>query len=139
MEFDQMGPGQLEVHGKWPELRGQHCDACIAEEYWFEGTLEVPANVVWLRAGATWHRLVIDCGIVFWSTRVAGPEAYEMPELRAEVRLRDLGRELAMAGETIEEIAGAPASGGVDVWIVFRSGRRVTFRDRDDHTTWLVC
>jgi hypothetical protein len=133
-----MESGDLEVHGEWPHRRGQTCDACIAEEYWHEGTLDVPANVVWLRTGVTWHRLAIDCGVVFWRTADAGPKAYEMPELCGEVRLRDIGRELGLTGETIDEIAGAPAVGGADVWIGFRSGLRVTFRDRDDHTTYFT-
>jgi len=134
----EMEPSGLEVHGEWPRLRGLSCDACIAEEYWHESQLDQPANVVWLRTGGTWHRLAIDFGVVFWRSADAGPEAYEMPDLRGEVRLRDIGRELGVSGETIDEVGGTPALGGADVWVHFRSGLRVTFRNRDDHTTYFT-
>jgi len=129
---------KLEVHGAWPCLDGKVCEALIAEQFWHDGALRQPANVVWLRASSAWHRLAIDCGVVFWRRDDTGPEPYAMGELGGEVRLEDLARGLGLHGEVIDEIAGAQAPDGADLWIRFRSGRQVTFRDRADHTTYHV-
>lgn len=134
--MDDMDRAVLEVHGEWPQLAGSRCDAVIAEQYWHDGELSEPANVIWLRADSAWHRLVIDCGVVFWRSADVGPEAYGMSGLGGAVRLEDVGRELDLAGEIIDGITGVAVPGGADVWIGFRSGRRITFRNRDDHTTY---
>jgi hypothetical protein len=131
-----MDASDLEVHGEWPRLRGQVCDALIADQYWHEGKLCEPANVVWLQVGPIWHRLVIDCGVVFWRRSDAGPAPYEMPELGAEVRLKDIGHETGLIGGLIDDVVGIAIPGGAEVRIALRSGPTLTFRNLDDHTVY---
>lgn len=131
-----MDSRDLDVDGEWPRLDGRACECLVAEEYWHQGQLDEPANVVWLRSGGTWHRLTIDCGIVFWRAADHGPSACSMSELGAEVRLRDLGRELSLIGKAIAKIGGNAIPRGAEVWVQFQAGPRITFRNLDDRTIY---
>ena len=131
-----MDSPDLEVIGEWPRLAGSRCDSILVEQYWHEGKLCEPANVVWLHVGATWHRLTIDGGVVFWRKSDAGPAPYKMPELDAEVRLKDIGQETGMLGGLIDDVVGSAIPGGAEVSIVVTSGPRLTFRNLDDRTVY---
>ena len=131
-----MDSSELAVQGEWPRLQGHACDALVVEEYWHEGLLDAPANVVWLRSGPNWHRLVIDCGVVFWRRSGPGPTAYSMPELQADVRLKDIGDELGLLGKPIDDVGGVPIPGGAEVWIQLQAGPRITFRNLNDRTIY---
>ena len=131
-----MDSRDLQVMGEWTQLAGSRCDSLLVEQYWHEGRLCEPANVVWLHVGATWHRLTIDCGVVFWRKSDAGPAPHEMPELDAEVRLKDIGHETGLIGGLIDGVVGSAIPGGAEVSIVLRSGQTLTFRNLDDHTAY---
>ena len=127
---------ELEVNGEPPPLDGRVCEGLIAEEYWHNGVIDEPANVVWLRFNRTWHRLYFDCGIVFWRTAVDEPRPYTMPELHAEVKLADLGKMLGIAGDILRHYEMRPVSAGSEVQFSFESGRVVVFKNVDDRTTY---
>ncbi len=135
----QMHPSQLEVEGEWPALGGASCDRLIVEEYCHAGELCDAANVVWLRVGASWYRLTIDCGIVIWRRSDEGPAGYLMPELEAEARLRDLGNELGLDGKALDDVVGAATPEAVEVCFSFRGGPQLTFRQVADRTIYYTC
>ena len=126
---------ELEIQGQPPALDLVEIDALICEQYWYRGELNVPANVVHIRVGPTWHRLCFDCGIIFWRTSSGAPVPYAMPELDAEVRLDDIGSRLGVAGEVIETYEASAIEGGSQVAFLFAGDRQIVFKNIDDLTT----
>ena len=125
---------ELEVHGTAPELASLRCDELLCEQYWHRGTLEDPANVVYLRFGSRWHRLTFDHGIVFWRTPSKRPAPYTMPELEAEAKIDNLGTRLGVAGRVLDSYEARAVPGGSEVEFRFEGGVQVLFRNVADHT-----
>lgn len=131
-----MDPSGVETIGEQPRLAGCVLDALVVEEYWHAGALDIPANVIWLRVDAKWHRLCIDCGVVFWRRDDLGPKPYDKPDSYGSVRLTDLGQSLGLAGEAIASIEARSIHPRVEVIVRFASGKVIGFRDADDRTTY---
>lgn len=127
----------VEIIGRPPQLEGTVCQALLCEQYWHGGELVTPANVIWVSAGAAWHRLTFDLGIVFWRSESEAPRDYEMPGLKAEARLDDLGARLGLAGSRILSCSTRPIARGSEVVFTFEGGRTVAFRNVDDMTTYV--
>ena len=128
---------ELEVIGEAPSLDHVICDALVCEQYWHQGNLDSPANVIYLKAGRTWHRLTFDCGIIFWRTQPDPPEPHTMPELEAEAKLDDLGVRLNLAGCSLAGYEASAIPGGSQVRFQFNDGRELTFKNVDDATSIL--
>ena len=116
-------------------MAGRPCRELVVEEYWHDGQVACPANVVWCHDGTGWHRLFFDCGVVFWRRSDRGPVAYDMPESHGRVALLDLGRSLGLAGRIIARVVTRPIDGGTEVVLGFDFGAVLHFRDVDDRTT----
>ena len=124
--------------GEAPDLNGQVCESLLAEEYWYEGELSSPANVVWIRISNAWHRLAIDNGVIFWRRSADSPKEYTMPELNAEVRIADIGKALRLTGELMVGYNARRISGGSEIEFGFGTGKRLLFRNVDDQTDYFV-
>ena len=57
---------EVEVNGYWPKIKRQTLQEMIVQQFWYEGVLEEPANVVYLKVNNGWFRLYFDYGIVLW-------------------------------------------------------------------------
>jgi hypothetical protein len=125
---------ELEVHGTPPELASLACDELLCEQYWHEGSLEEPANVIFLRFASDWHRLCFDHGIVFWRTQSERPAPYAMPSLESETRIDDLGARLGVAGRVLNSYEARAVPGGSEIEFRFAGGVNVLFRNVGDHT-----
>ena len=126
----------LEVIGTQPSIEGQVCEELLVEEYWHDGNLIEPSNVVHLRFTGVWHRLTIDCGTVFWRVSQETPLPYAMLELQAEVRIVDLGAYCYnVRGVRLDRIETTVIKGGSEVAFHFSGNTTVRFRNVDDVTT----
>jgi hypothetical protein len=103
---------ELQISGEPPTLENVRCDALVCEQYWYQGDLHEPANVIYLQVGDTWHRLAFDSSILFWGTQDEPPVPYVMPEIEAEARLDDLGARLDLAGRVLESYEASVIPGG---------------------------
>ena len=66
--------GSTENVGHPPELAGLLCDAFFCEGFANQDKLIANANVVHMRFAGTWHKLVIDCGVIIWRQLCFGVE-----------------------------------------------------------------
>jgi hypothetical protein len=130
--------GDLEIHGTPPELASRQCDELLCEQYWYRGSLEEPANVIYLRFGSRWHRLTFDLGIIFWRSQQTRPEPYRMSDLEAETRLDDLGARLGLVGQLLLRYEARAVPGGSEIEFQFAGGRSVVFRNVGDRTSILT-
>jgi len=124
----------LEIHGTQPSVEGLACEGLFAEEFWQNGNLASSANVVYFLVAGIWHRLAIDCGIIFWRLAKEVPKPYKMPELHAEVRIIDLGVQYGIKGKTLDSIQAAPIEGGSVVTLNFRGSKTIRFSNFNDST-----
>jgi len=132
-----MDSSDFDVNGTQPSLIGSSCSDLIVEEYWHKGELDNPANVIWLHVDSNWHRLTLDCGVVFWRSNVGyGPKAYEMPELESQVRLTSLGQTLEVAGRVIANVSTRSVEDGLEVALQWDSGDRLVFCHFNDKTSY---
>ena len=93
-----------EVHGTVPQLQGERCEALICEQYCFHDRLESSANVVFLRVGATWHRLAVDHPAIFWRPQSETPQPWSVPEKGWSYPHVNVGELAALQGRVIEEV-----------------------------------
>ncbi|HKO92440.1 MAG TPA: hypothetical protein VJU61_14865 [Polyangiaceae bacterium] len=127
-----------EVHGKPPLLAAQLCEELLCEQYWYQGALAEPANVIHLRFASEWHRLCFDYGAIFWRLESERPAPYTMPELQAETKLDNLGARLDLAGRALHAYESRVILGGSEVEFRFEGGVKVVFRNVDDHTAVII-
>jgi hypothetical protein len=69
-----------EVHGQPPALAGAVCEELRCQQYWHRGELVDEFNVIYLLACDVWHRLVLDCGVIFWRVSTDAPAPFDSPE-----------------------------------------------------------
>ena len=132
-------PEPLEVNGEPPALVGVPCDELLVQQYWHRRELVEPANVIYLQFDGQWHRLYIDCGIVFWRTKESPPA--EVPEGKEGFAypLVDLGQQVGVRGVVLDRLNAEPIEGGVEVRLAFSNGVKVVFCNIADTTTYSVC
>ena len=136
MALGFMSTEEPEIHGEIPDLADKTCDQLLVEQYWNNGTLSEPANVIYFRCGSIWHRLTFDHGIIFWREQTAEPIPYAMDELNSETRISDLGQQLQLQGHRFTSCHARAVQGGSEVTFEFNNGRVLTFQNISDHTTW---
>ena len=128
-----------EIVGSAPVLVNVKCRALLCEQYWHQGELHEPANVIHLNFEDQWHRLTFDFGTIYWSRQAEAPKPYVMSELDAEVRIDDVGERLGLQGLELESYAATKIPGGTEVQFNFAAGRRVTFANVNDSTSIASC
>jgi len=127
-----------EVMGNPPSLNGLVCDQFIVSEVWYDGVLETPANVSYLRFGEQWHHMCIDVATIFWSLLDKPPEALSVPEENVEIPLFDLGERYHLNGVVLERYEMAYIPDGAVVRFFFANGTCVLIKCIDDHETYEI-
>ena len=116
------------VNGTPPDAAGRRCDALWVQEYWFEGTLEEPANVVFPCLGGVWHHLCFEPGCVFWRPTDGPPVECREDDERLIFRPVDLTPRIGGAGTVVTSlITDLGPAGGPRVRFRFASGVTATF------------
>lgn len=114
-----------EVDGEPPELHGLNCEGFVCEQFWCGGELLETAIVSYLQFGGVWHRLVIDCGIVYWRTQKEAPAAWAVPEEGFDYPHGDVGRKAGVMGARLARYTMEWTDAGAVVTFRFESGRQV--------------
>src|SRR5687767_6061819 len=106
--------------GETPSLVGSPCEELLSQAYWHKGELAEPANVIYLRSGGAWHRLCLDCPVVFWR-RIPAPDPPPGEEGIA-YPLVDLSKRFGVRGIVLERLEVTSIEGGSEVRFGFRNG-----------------
>src|SRR5690349_9428894 len=122
----------IELQSPIPDLVGAHCEALIAQEFWYGGERVSPANVLFLKTRAgSWQRIVLDGGVLFWRTE-AEPSfptlADDSPEY-GQHPLVDLAAQHALVGRRIEGVRVAEHTGADELQLEFSGGVVVALRE----------
>ena len=128
----------LEIQGQPPSLGGKKCDALVCYEYWHQGSLIEPANVIFVRADGEWHKLFFDSGIIFWRSGVEPDPSFDAPEIDSMFRLVDLGQRFDLVGHRITACDAAPTLKGAKVTFAFDGGRSIVFETNSDGTSYVA-
>jgi hypothetical protein len=128
----------LEVRGEAPPIVGEICEELIAQQYVNRGRLEDPANLLHLRFGGRWFRMFIDWGELVWQPGTGAPQADEADELGASHPLFDLAGRYGLRGLRVAAIRSRALAGGSLTTLEFEWGARLSFRNVDGRTVWLV-
>ena len=124
-----------QLMGKPPELAGCTCTGLVLAEYWYQGRLCAPANVLWVRADEQWHRVCIDTGIVFW--RNGAPDQIpDEPEYGYSWPLVDIGKARGLEGLMISRYVMSEDAGEVRIAFEFSNGQQFVLVHRDDVTSY---
>ena len=126
----------VSINGEEPSLVGQPCEELLASEYWYEGGLVEPANVIYLRFAGAWHRLYFDFGIVFWRPHDRAPEPVPPISDGVAYPLVDLGRQFKIQGVVLNRLKAEPVEGGSEVRLEFDNRVLLVFSCIDDTTTY---
>jgi hypothetical protein len=128
----------MELIGQAPELTGLLCEAFICEGCVCKGKLVADANVVYLRFASVWHRLVIDCGVIFWRPFSGQPspstiesEGWEYPQI-------DVGAIAGVVGHRLNEYRMETIVAGGKVIFYFENGRTITIDNENDASHFRV-
>ena len=126
----------MELIGQAPELAGLLCEAFICEGFVSEGRLLANANVVYLRFEGVWHKLVIDCGVIFWRPLPAEPspwtmEGWEYPHI-------DVGSVADVVGQRLRGYTMETVPAGASVTFQFENGRTITIDNDNDASSFQI-
>ena len=126
----------LDVNGEAPNLSGQILEELLSTEMWYEGKLEEPANVIYLKVNGSWFRHYFDCGIIFWRTDDRAPESYEMEELDSYFKVVDLAVKFGFKGLRIRSYEACPLENGSETIFTFSNDCSIIFSCIDDVTSY---
>lgn len=129
---------ELDINGNWPILDGGNLEEVLCSEMWYQGKIEEPANVIYLKVSGDWHRLYFDCGIIFWRKENEGPKEFEMPELESYFKVVDVGRKYGLIGKKVESVIGRMLPNGSEVTFSLANEKIITFSNIHDHTTYKI-
>lgn len=125
-----------EFNGSQPFLRGVLIQSLLCQEYWYNGLLDQPANIVYLQVRDIWHRLYFDCGVIFW--RDDGTEGMIWGDEKnddSEFRTIDLLQRFALGGRTIADCTSETVNEhGSKVTFQFDGGGALSFVNVNDQT-----
>jgi hypothetical protein len=114
-------------------LEGQACEALLCQQYWFEGELDDPCNVVFIKTAGIWSRLYFDHGIVFWRTAKRPPAPFS--DSASAFRIIDYGKDLEVIGVRIEKVRIARANSESAVSLFFANGAFIEFFGADNDSS----
>jgi hypothetical protein len=125
--------------GRAPQLAGQLCEAFICQGFAHDGELVENANVVYLCFAGAWHKLVIDCGVIFWRPWLGHPSQsivasegweYQFPHV-------DVAAIAGIIGHRLKEysMTTTPAA---KVTFFFDNERTITIEDENDLSTFRI-
>ena len=127
-----------DITGTPPTLDGKTCTGLICEQFWHQGQMASPANVIFIRADETWYRLVLDSGVIHWREQPSQPEPWEAREEGWTYPHFDLARHEHLAGLTFSGCVMQASESGCSVELSFSDCRRIVFQEASDIVTYAV-
>ncbi len=131
-----MSENELTVIGDWPELSGQVLDQVLCQEFWCEGKLEEPAYAVGLVVAGEAYRLRLNAGTIFLRKGERLDTLPNQPDGMIQYKVVDLSETEGLGGATIAGFEKRALSSGTEVAITFEDGRRLSFVNQDEVTSY---
>jgi hypothetical protein len=131
-------PNIADITGEPPELSGRICTALICEQFWHHGEQISVANVIYIRADQTWHRLALDAGVIHWRRQPETPEPWEVPEEGWSYPHHDLAQQEDLTGLRFSGYAMQASAIGCSVEFSFENGRRLAFEETQDEVRYVA-
>jgi hypothetical protein len=128
----------MELIGQAPELTGLLCEAFICEGFVFKGKPLDNAGVVYLRFDGVWHRLVIDCGVIFWRPFSDQPSPWDIASEGWEYPHVAVGAVASVVGHRLREYRMETFSAGGSVIFYFDNDRTVTIHNENDASNFRI-
>ena len=127
---------QPETHGSAPEAGGQPLEGLVCESFEFNGRVESPANVVYVKLSGVWHRLSIDAGVVFWRVESSPPSPWAVPAEGWNYPHRDVGAEFELVGLSVSATQASQSQGRAMVELAFANGKRFIVSNENDASSF---
>ncbi len=131
-----MSENELTVIGDWPELSGQVLDQVLCQEFWCEGKLEEPAYAVGLVVSGEAYRLRLNAGTIFLRKGERLDTLPNQPNGMIQYKVVDLSETEGLGGAIIAGFEKRALPSGTEVAITFEDGRRLSFVNRDEVTSY---
>ena len=128
----------MEIMGHPPELTSLLCQGFICEGFAYQDKPVANANVVHLRFADTWHKLVIDCGVVIWRQSSKAPEPWSIEEKGWRYPHVNVGEMAGVIGHHLEHYRTESTSSGAMVTFCFDNGRTIIINNEDDRSTFAI-
>lgn len=128
----------MEVIGQPPELTGLLCEAFICEGFVSKGKLIANASVVYLRFAGTWHKLIIDGGVIFWRPCPGGPSPWAIASEGWEYPHIDVGAVAGIVGHRLREYRMETVVAGGSVIFYFDNSRTITIDNDNDASSFRI-
>ncbi|RXH12061.1 hypothetical protein EAS56_18370 [Bradyrhizobium guangzhouense] len=122
----------MELIGHPPELAGLLCEAFICEGCVCKGEIVAGANVFYLCFAGTWHRLAIDCGVIFWWPVLEEPGPWKIASEGWEYPHIDLGAAAGVVGHRLREYRMEIVAAGGSVIFHFDNDRTIAIDNEND-------
>jgi hypothetical protein len=126
----------MEIVGRAPDLVGLLCDAFICEGFVHNGKLVANANVVHLCFAGVWHKLTIDCGVIFWRRSEKKPVPWSILSEGWECPHVDVGAIAGIVGHRLEDYRMATTNAGGQVIFLFDNGRKIAINNENDRSSF---
>ena len=128
----------MEIIGQPPELAGLKCDALICEGFVLKGQTVTNANVVHLCFAGTWHKLILDYGVIIWRRPEKAPEPPAMSEASSDYPHVDVGMAADVVGHHLEKYEMQATTCGCQVTFLFDNGRSVIIDNVQDQSEYRI-
>ena len=115
-------PNPSTVIGQPPDLAGLICEGLLCEGFVMGGELLASANVVFLRFEDIWHRLCIDCGVIFWKVQERTPEPWAVEGEGWTYPHVNVGSFAGVVGHRLDHYTMRTTADGGQVVFVFDGG-----------------
>jgi hypothetical protein len=110
----------------------------ICEGFINKGEPVADASVVFLCFAGTWHKLIIDCGVIIWRKVDAVPRPWRVESEGWEYPHVDVGAAAGVIGRCLEHYQMATSAGAAQVIFKFDNGRCVTIENENDLSTYRI-
>lgn len=131
-------PNPSQVIGQPPDLAGSICEGLICQGFAAGGELLASANVVFVRFEGVWHRLCIDCGVIFWKMQEQTPEPWAVEEEGWTYPHIDVGASAGVIGHHLDHYEMKTTGVSGQVVFVFDDGRSIIIDNEHDRSNYRV-
>lgn len=128
----------MEIIGHPPDLAGLLCEAFICQSFVCKGEVVSNANVTYLRFAGEWHRLIIDCGVIFWRRQTETPQPWSIESEGFDYPHIDVGKVAGVIGQGLKDYRMTAHSGRTLIAFTFENGRSIFIENENDQSTFRI-
>lgn len=96
------------------------------------------ANIVYLCFAGTWHKLVLDYGVIIWRRLTEAPRPEAIDDLGYQYPRVDVGALAGVIGHRLEDYQMQSNTVTAEVAFSFENGRAIIINNANDRSTWRI-